>query len=120
MEHAKTSLTSKDEAVRELARLHYQVEDGLTHIVRLTGTVDKEVNPAEPIKLLEVNAATVPSGVLPPHFGPAPASGIPFASVIVEVTLDEFEQIKADRLRLPAGWSLGEEIPKPTASPVLN
>ena len=45
-----------------------------------------EVVRAEPIKLLEVNENTVAAGVMPLYFGPAPASGIPYPSVIVEVT----------------------------------
>ena len=35
--------------------------------------------------LLEVNGATVPTGVVPLHFGPAPARGVHHPSVVVEV-----------------------------------
>ncbi|MDB5309459.1 MAG: hypothetical protein JWO38_3661 [Gemmataceae bacterium] len=105
-------MSSKDEAARNLARKHYQVEDGLTRIFRIKGSAEVEVSEAEPIKLLEVNTTTVPSGVMPLNFGPAPASGIPYPSVIVEVTPAEFEKIKADELKLPAGWKIGEELPK--------
>ena len=38
------------------------IEAGLTHVYRLTGTAEVELRPAEPIKLLEVNEYTVPSG----------------------------------------------------------
>lgn len=106
-------MTDKDEAARVLARKHFQVEDGITHIFRLTDKIEVEVRPTEPIKLLEVNAATVPSGVMPLHFGPAPASGVPFPSVIVEVTPAEFEKIRRQELQLPRGWAIGEEIPRP-------
>jgi|SRR3954470_17377542 len=106
-------MIDKDEAAKVLARKHYQIEDGITHIFRLTDKVEVEVRPAEPIKLLEVNAATVPSGVMPLHFGPAPASGVPFPSVIVEVTPAEFEKIRRQELKLPQGWVIGEEIPRP-------
>ena len=68
--------------------------------------------PTTPIKLLEVNADTAPSGVMPLHFGPAPAGGIPYPSVIVEVTPDEFERIRAHELKLPDGWTIGEEYPR--------
>jgi hypothetical protein len=64
---------------------------------------------------LEVNADTVPTGVVPLHFGPAPASGIPYPSVIVEVTPGEFDRIRARELPLPAGWEVGEELPRPAA-----
>ena len=60
-----------------------------------------------------MNANTVPSGVLPVSFGPAPASGIPYPSVIVEVSPEEFAKIQTHELTLPKGWLLGEEMPKP-------
>lgn len=106
--------TEKAEAAKELAKKHYQIEAGLTQIFRITERVEVEVIRAEPIKLLEVNEDTVPSGVMPLHFGPAPASGIPYPSVIVEVTPDEFKKIQSRELKLPEGWEIGEELPKPT------
>jgi hypothetical protein len=103
----------KSEVAKELAKKHFQAETGLQKIFRLTRSAEVEVKPVEPIKLLEVNANTVPSGVLPVHFGPAPASGIPYPSVILEVTPEEFALIQTEELKLPAGWSLGEEMPRP-------
>ena len=103
----------KARVAKELANKHYRVEGGLTRIFRLTGTAEVEVRPAEPIKLLEVNESTFPSGVRPLQFGPAPASGIPFSSVIVEVTPDEFVRIESEELKLPRGWMLGEELARP-------
>jgi|SRR5579864_7009855 len=67
----------KLEVAKELAKKHYQVEAGLTQIFRITVKADAEIIPAEPIKPLEVNENTAPSGVMPLHFGPAPASNIP-------------------------------------------
>ncbi|MCI0459532.1 MAG: hydrogenase maturation nickel metallochaperone HypA [Gemmataceae bacterium] len=103
----------KARAANELARQHYQVEPGLTKVIRCSSAIKAELTPAEPIKLLEVNKNTIAAGVMPLHFGPAPASGIPFGSIIVEVTPEEFEQIKARQLQLPNGWVLGDELPKP-------
>ena len=101
----------------ELAKRHYEIEPGLTQIFRIT---DKTGNAhgahAYPIRLLEVNVNTVESGVMPLHFGPAPASGIPFSSIIVEVTPGELEKIRSHELRLPDGWEIGEELPRPTVS----
>lgn len=108
-------MPTKDDEALELARKHYQVETGLTQIFRITGTGDVEIRPSEPIKLLEVNENTVPSGVMPIQFGPSPASGLNFSSIIVEVTPDEFERIQTHQLELPHGWRIGELIPKPTA-----
>lgn len=104
-----------DEKVRvakEIARKHYQVEPGLTQVIRYSGSPQIEAIPLEPIKLLEVNENTVPSGVMPLRFGPAPASGIPFPSVIIEVTPDEFQRICAQELRLPEGWKFEAKLPK--------
>jgi hypothetical protein len=100
------------EVAKELAKMHYQAEAGLQRIFRLTGSVEVEMRPVEPIKLLEVNANTVPSGVMPVQFGPAPASGIPYPSVIVEVSPEEFQRIQMEKLKLPKGWRLGEEMLK--------
>ena len=55
---------------------------GFTHLYRLTGTAEVELRPAEPIKLLEVNEYTVPSGIMPLQFGPSPASGLDYSSII--------------------------------------
>jgi hypothetical protein len=104
---------TKDEEAKALAEKHYQVEAGMTHIFRVTGAAEAEVRPAEPIKLLEVNENTVPSGIMPIHFGPSPASGLHFSSVIVEVTPDEFQKIQAQELQLPDGWRVGDLIPRP-------
>jgi len=100
-------------AAKELAKKHYQAEAGLEKVIRLTRRAEVESLPAEPIKLLEVNAKTIPCGVLPVSFGPAPASGILYPSVIVEVSPEEFAKIQSQELQLPEGWSLGEEFPKP-------
>ena len=64
-------MPTKDEEAMALAQKHYLVEAGMTQIFRITGDAAAEVTPAEPIKLLEVNEYTVPSGILPIHFGPS-------------------------------------------------
>jgi hypothetical protein len=105
---------TKADAARTFAVAHYEAEPGLTRIIRFTSSAESEV--IEPIKLLEVNEATVPSGVMPLHFGPAPASGVPFPSVIVEVTPEEFDRIQRRELQLPPGWERAEELPKPSTA----
>ncbi len=102
----------KTAAAKELAKKHYEIEDGLVRIFRLNDKAEVEANRAEPIKLLEVNDNTFASGVMPLHFGPVPASGILFPSIIIEVTPDEFTRIEADELKLPKDWKIGEELPK--------
>ena len=102
------------EAAKELARWHYDLEPGITQIFRITDSVEVELIRATPIKLLEVNVNTVESGVMPLQFGPAPASGIPYSSIIIEVTPNEFEKIQSLELKLPEGWKTWEAVPRPT------
>ncbi len=107
----------KDESASELAKRHFEVEAGLTRIIRFSGSADVRVQATEPIKFLEVNENTVASGVMPLGFDAAPASGIHFPSVIIEVTPREFEQIQARELKLPRGWEVRrEEMLRPTTS----
>ena len=94
-----------------LAQKHYGYEPAITEIRSLTSGAVQGL--AEPIKLLEVNENTVASGIMPLRFDAVPGSGIPFPSVIVEVTPEEYERIKRNELRLPEGWSLGPVLPKP-------
>ncbi len=108
---------TKDEEAKELAEWHYRIEDGLTHVFRLTSTSEREVSPSEPIKLLEVNENTVASGIMPIQFGPSPASGLHYPSVILEVTPDEYEKIRREEWTLPHGWRIGGLIPKPDTEP---
>jgi uncharacterized Zn finger protein (UPF0148 family) len=112
------NLTAEDRAVardkalmaRELARKHYEVEPGLTRVIRCSGAAEVEFKPAE---LLEVNTNTVASGVLPLGFDPLPSAGIKFPSIIVEVTPAEYERILAKDLSLPPGWLVEDELAKP-------
>lgn len=105
-------MLEKDSVARELARRHYDVEPGISQIFTIIDVSADEQASNVPIKLLEVNDATVPAGVMPLQFAPAPASGIPFPSVIVEVTPEEFQLILSKELPLPVGWKLGVEMPR--------
>jgi len=111
--HEQDVTAEKARAAKHLARKHFEVEPGLTRIMRYSGSPSIEFMPSEPIKLLEVNADTVPSGVMPLHFGPSVASGIIFPSVIIEVTPEEYDKIEKNELRLPEGWQTSEDLSKP-------
>lgn len=108
-------MSNKDEEALKLARKHYQIEAGMRSIFRITGSAEVEFRPNEPIKLLEVNENTVPYGIMPIQFGPSPASGVNFSSIIVEVTPEEFRKIQDRSLELPHGWEVGDPIPRPPA-----
>jgi hypothetical protein len=97
---------SRDEAARELAFSHGQAEEAVSKVIRLLS--DREGDASEPIKLLEINANTFPAGIIPVIFGDS--ADFPFASVIVEVTPDEFQSIRSGKLPLPEGWEMGETL----------
>ena len=92
---------TKDEEARDLARKHYEVEAGLLQVFRIASHQAVEFRPEEPIKLLDVNEYSVPSGIMPIQFGPSPTSGVHYPSVILEVTPDEYERIRTGEMRLP-------------------
>jgi hypothetical protein len=106
---------TKDEAARELATWHFGVEPDLEQVIRILG--DREDEPGEPIKLLEVNAATVATGSVEP-FAFAPSASVPFPTVLAEVTPEEFERIQRNEIELPRGWSLAriERFERPRAA----
>ena len=104
---------SKDAVAQRLAEAHYAIEPGIELIVQLLAPPDRESDPKEPIKLLEVNHDTTADGIRPVFFGPHFPSGIVYPSVIVEVTPDEYEQIQRSSTPLPNGWRLGNEFARP-------
>ena len=63
-------MPEKDEVALLLAAAHREAEPGIVRIVRLLSA--REAEAREPVKLLEVNPATSPSGVLPIAFAPDP------------------------------------------------
>ena len=97
----------KERIAKVLAHAHHEAEPRISRIVRLVADAEQDGN--EPIKLLEVNPDTPPSGIFPIVFGAAPPE-IPFPSVIVEVTEHEFEEISSGVMPLPDGWKLGETL----------
>ncbi len=107
---------SRYEELGKLAEAHYRVEPGIRQIYRITGGPEAEVRPDEPIKLLEVNENTIPSGIMPLGFGPAPAHGFHYPSIIVEVTPEEFDRIRSRELVLPSGWEVSDLVPRPLAN----
>jgi hypothetical protein len=103
-----TAVPSKDQVADTLAQAHYTVELGIQQIIRLLSA--EEQDDSEPIKLLVVNANTVPGGIQPLFFGPQNANGILYPSMIIEITPEEYQQLQAGALRLPNNLRLGQEI----------
>jgi hypothetical protein len=101
-------IASKEDQALDLARAHQSTDPGIQAVYRLQAA--DEDAPGEPVKLLEVNENTVERGVEPIRFGPDPDGGVPFASIVVDVSPREFEQIRTGRLPLPHGWQLGDKL----------
>lgn len=100
----------KDQVAAELARAHFSVEPDIVAIYRVVANQQREKRPSEPVKLLEVNANTVAAGICPVHFGPDPALGIDYASVVIEITPEEYESLVRGELTLPEGWKVADEL----------
>jgi hypothetical protein len=110
----KADATEKEIAAETLAASHYDAEPRLARIIHFTCSPDIEARPAEPIKLLEVNSAASHTKRLTTlHFKSSPS--IPFPVDLIEVTPDQYDRIQAKKLKLPAMWQIGKEIPKPGA-----
>lgn len=95
--------TSKKEAAERLIAWHFEVEPELLEVFRIVS--DDEEAQGEPIKLLEVNAATFATGSIEP-FSFAPSDDVPYRTVIAEITPEELERVRRKEIALPPGWSL--------------
>ena len=104
---------SKAMVAKRLAEAHYAIDPEIELIIELKAGAKRERASDEPIKLLEVNRSTVPSGIQPLFFGPHRASGITYPSVIIVVTPDEYRAILRKRTELPNGWQMGPKFAKP-------
>jgi hypothetical protein len=96
-------MLDKSKIARALAEAQRKADPEILCIIRVVA--DREDDPAEPVKLLEVNPDTPRAGIVPIAFGAAPPE-IPFPSVVIEVTEDELEDIRSGSLALPNGWRL--------------
>lgn len=98
-----SAMHAKDVAARRLIEWHFTVEPELREVYRIL--MENEGSQEEPIRLLEVNAATVPTGNVVP-FAFSPTQEIPFRTVIAEITPEELDWLRSHPETLPEGWSL--------------
>ncbi len=102
---------TKLETAHTIARWHYDVEPEMRQIYLLE-PVDED-NPREPIKLLEVLEGAIERGIEPVSFPANPGLGIPFSSMIVEVSPSEFKRIDPANIAFrDYKWKLGQELPR--------
>ncbi len=104
-------MLTKAQAAQDLAEAHYSMYRSVQQIYRLVS--DQEDAPQEPLKLLEVNADTLPAGIVPVSLGPIPSQGIVYPVVVVEITPQGFEQLKLGVLTLPHDWRRDGALPRP-------
>ena len=96
--------SEKDREAEELIKFHFEIDPEKTKILRFISR--DEDHPREPIKLLEVTAATIQTGEVQ-AFGFSPAKGFECSLVIAEVTPSEFDEIERGQIELPEGWERG-------------
>ncbi len=93
---------SKTQAADALVRWHFESDPGLTVVYRAIAA--NEDDPAEPIKLLEVNENTVDTEEFP-AFGFAPTKDFPFRTIIAEVTPTGLNRLMQAG-KIPTVWNL--------------
>ena len=99
----------KLETAKGLAKAHFEIDENLRRVFLLEPLNTQD--PEEPIKLLEVVEGTLEIGIQPVGFVPAPERGIPYPSVIIEISPREYEAIKEGTLGFgDRGWTLGPEL----------
>lgn len=96
----------KDDKAIELARAHAEADSAIQIIVRYVSA--NEDDDGEPIKFLTCNAETTMSGTMPVYLGPG--DDMPFPSIVVEVTADEFDRVGTADLKLPEGWKRADVL----------
>lgn len=102
-------VVNNDQYAEEIAESHFELEPGLSLIVKLESPT--ETLRDEPLKLLEVNSNGIPAGIMPLHF-PGRLEGKSWYPpvVIVEVTPEEFADIRKNPALLPNGWRMTREF----------
>lgn len=96
-------MKSKDQVAKELIEWHFQIEPGLSVIFRVIS--ENENDPKEPIKLIELNEATIATDQFEAYRF-APTEDVPYPTLIAEVTPQEFDRLKARPGAIPSSWNL--------------
>lgn len=94
------------DAAQELAKAHRQRDPETRAVFLYSGDGDDE------IRLLEVSAsAPTTNEVLPFRFDARPELGVPYRSVVVIVSPEEWAAIEQGHLPLPHGWANARPLP---------
>ena len=101
-------MDAKDETAQLLTDAHFSLEMGIMQVFRIRAK--NESDPGTPVKLLEINDSSPAVGIRPVGFGSDPRRGVAFPVVIVEITSEEFQQLRAKQFVLPDDWRIAEEL----------
>ena len=111
-------MPDNSEIARVIAEAHRNIEPAICRIIRLVADGDREHDSREPIKLLEVNPDTSPSGILPIAFGADPPR-VPFPSVVIEVTEGDLTRFATGVCFCPMAGKLVIRFLQPQLGPSL-
>ena len=90
---------------RELADAH-RVEDPKTRSVFLAESESE-------VRLVEVSGSVGDSGeVLPFRFAPRPDLGVPYASVVLLLSEEDWRRVERGEIDLPQGWGRPDALKK--------
>lgn len=108
-------MLSRHAAARTLIDWHFEVEPELREVYLIAP--DDASSPDEPIRLLEVNNATFPTGTIE-AFVFSPTDEIPFMTAIAEITPEELEFFVRNPEALPEGWNINraERFSRPASA----
>lgn len=91
---------------QKLAKIHYENDPSITDIYNIENVDDGWIG------LLEIDKYTPKMGVVILRFDKLAMEGINHPSIIIVITPQEFEDLKAGKLSLPKNWTVGERINK--------
>ena len=100
----------KLEAARRLATSHRDVDTAVEQVFLLESDFDDDST--QPIRLLEVVDGTIERGIEPVGFPAMRDKGIPFSSVIVEISPREYEALRREPFLAfrSEKWTIGTQL----------
>jgi hypothetical protein len=86
-------------AAEDLIQEHFELEPSLEQVVWIDS--DK----AAEIRLLEITPETFPAGEVLSYYFP-PDDELPYATILAQITPEEWQKILRKEISLPEGWTL--------------
>lgn len=100
---------TKLETARFLAAAHKNVEPNVKQVFLLTS--ERDDDPREPIRLLEVMDNVIGDDIFPITFAPDPANGIEYPSSIIEISRRAFAALRDNTIEFRGNlWKVDQEL----------